>query len=189
MLRHRHHETPSAHLSSVEPPCALTSLTYREFLPDEAATRALAGRLAPRVSAGLIAYLCGELGAGKTSFVRGLLLALGHTGKVKSPTYTLVELYNLSRLCFYHFDFYRFADSGEWIDAGFRDYFGRDCACFVEWPERAGVWLPAPDLEIHLMHAGQGRQVELVARSERGSACLAGLTTLVVPPTPAGAGR
>ena len=146
---------------------------YRTHLADEAATRALAARLARYLAPGMVVYLRGDLGAGKTTLVRGVLAELGFDGKVKSPTYTLVELYNLSRLCLYHFDFYRLAHPEEWIDAGFREYFGQECACFVEWPERAGSSLPPADIEIHLGHAVSGRTVELHANSDKGQQCLA----------------
>ena len=101
------------------------------YLPDEPATQALGARLAAIVQPGLIVYLRGDLGAGKTTLMRALLQALGYSGKVKSPTYTLVELYKVSNLCLYHFDFYRFSEPDEWIEAGFRDYFRGPAACFV----------------------------------------------------------
>src|SRR3954465_4784748 len=107
-------------------------------LADEAATLALGARLAAGAMPGRVLHLRGDLGAGKTTLVRGLLGALGHTGRVKSPTYTLVEVYTLSRLNFYHFDFYRFKHSSEWLASGFRDYFNPQSVCVVEWPERAG---------------------------------------------------
>jgi tRNA threonylcarbamoyladenosine biosynthesis protein TsaE len=142
------------------------------YLPDESATQALGARLAAIVQPGVIVYLRGDLGAGKTTLVRALLRALGYSGKVKSPTYTLVELYKVSNLCLYHFDFYRFSEPDEWIEAGFRDYFGGPAACFVEWPDRAGGLLPPSDLEIALVVQGAGRQVEIRASSPKGSQCL-----------------
>src|SRR6266700_7019089 len=107
-------------------------------LPDEAATLRLGAALAAGATAGRVLHLRGDLGAGKTTLVRGLLGALGHTGRVKSPTYTLVEVYMLSSLNFYHFDFYRCKDRSEWLDSGFRDYFNPQSVCVVEWPECAG---------------------------------------------------
>jgi tRNA threonylcarbamoyladenosine biosynthesis protein TsaE len=91
---------------------------------------------------------------------------------VKSPTYTLVELYRVSSLYLYHFDFYRFADPAEWEEAGFREYFGAESVCLVEWPERAGDFLPAPDLEIRLYIEQEGRRVEVAAKTENGRKCL-----------------
>jgi tRNA threonylcarbamoyladenosine biosynthesis protein TsaE len=155
----------------------LLDSTLSIHLADESATQALGARLAAIVQPGLIVYLRGELGAGKTTLVRALLHALGYSGKVKSPTYTLVELYNLSNLCLYHFDFYRFSEPDEWIDAGFRDYFGVQAACFVEWPDQAGGLLPPPDLEITLVFEGTGRQMEIRASSDKGLQCLNLLTT------------
>src|SRR5215218_3925255 len=98
-------------------------VALKTFLPDEAATLALGAALAHSLEPGLVIFLRGELGAGKTTFARGILRALGHTGPVRSPTYALVEVYEVSRLHLHHFDFYRFADPREWIDAGFRDTF------------------------------------------------------------------
>jgi tRNA threonylcarbamoyladenosine biosynthesis protein TsaE len=150
----------------------LTDRVLRLYLDQESATRALGARLAAIVRPGLIVYLRGELGAGKTTLVRALMQALGYPGKVKSPTYTLVELYKISDLCLYHFDFYRFNEPEEGNDAGFRDYFDSSAACFVEWPEKAGRWLPTPDLEISLVTDGAGRQAEIHARSDTGLQCL-----------------
>ena len=116
-------------------------------------------------------HLRGDLGAGKTTLARGLLRALGYAGRVKSPTYTLVEVYTLSRLNFYHFDFYRFKDRSEWLSSGFREYFNPQSMCAVEWPERAGD-LPAPDLDISLEFLGEARCASLHARSEAGRAWL-----------------
>ena len=125
---------------------------------------ALAGTLRP----GLVIYLIGQLGAGKTTLVRGILRALGYAEKVKSPTFTLVELYNVSSLYLYHFDFYRFNDPREWEDAGFRECFGPTTVCLIEWPEKAGPRLPPADLRITLSIADTGRNVELQAGTEVG---------------------
>jgi tRNA threonylcarbamoyladenosine biosynthesis protein TsaE len=144
-------------------------------LPDENATLALGAALAPRMAPGLVITLRGELGAGKTTLARGLLRALGHAGRVKSPTYALVEVYEVSRLNLYHFDFYRFHDPSEWIDAGFRDMFNGRNVCLVEWPERAGGQLPPADLEIVLEVADPGRTATLTASSPAGEKLLAGL--------------
>src|SRR5438105_15294510 len=105
-------------------------------LPDAAATAALGEALAAGAAPGLVIHLRGDLGAGKTTLVRGLLRALGHPGRVKSPTYTLVEPYELSSLHFYHFDFYRLKNQEEWEQAGFREYFVAEALCAVDWPER-----------------------------------------------------
>ena len=142
-------------------------------LPYEAATLRLGAALAVGVEPGRTLFLSGDLGAGKTTLVRGLLRALGVAGRVKSPTYPLVELYRLSRLHFYHFDFYRFKNEAEWLDSGFREYFNAQSACVVEWPERAGALLPAPTLAIQLEVAGTGRRARLSAPSPAGAGWLA----------------
>ncbi|HEX4944985.1 MAG TPA: tRNA (adenosine(37)-N6)-threonylcarbamoyltransferase complex ATPase subunit type 1 TsaE [Usitatibacteraceae bacterium] len=144
-------------------------------LPDENATLALGAALAPHMAPGLVLALRGELGAGKTTFVRGLLRALGYAGRVKSPTYTLVEVYEVSRLNFYHFDFYRFKDPSEWIDAGFRDLFNGRGVCLIEWPERARGQLPPADLDILLEWAEPGRRATLASASPAGERLLAAL--------------
>lgn len=144
-------------------------------LVDEAATLALGARLALAIKPGMTIYLHGDLGAGKTTLVRGLLHALGHVGKVKSPTYTLVEPYVLSGVDVYHFDLYRFIDPEEWDAAGFRDYFNPQSISLVEWPEKAGDLLPDADIDLHLNHLGSGRRAHLVAHSAAGAASLAGL--------------
>jgi tRNA threonylcarbamoyladenosine biosynthesis protein TsaE len=141
-------------------------------LNDEAATLELGARLAVVLRDGLKIYLSGELGAGKTTLVRGLLRALGYRGRVKSPTFTLVELYHLSRLDLYHFDFYRFKDPREWTDAGLREAFGTGAVCIVEWPEKAAGQLPPPDLRVCLEHAQTGREVRLAPDSDEGRQCL-----------------
>ncbi|NIF52697.1 tRNA (adenosine(37)-N6)-threonylcarbamoyltransferase complex ATPase subunit type 1 TsaE [Burkholderia sp. Ax-1724] len=127
---------------------------------------------------GLQVQLIGDLGAGKTTLVRATLRGLGHTGRVRSPTYTLVEPYVLERthgeLALYHFDLYRFSDPAEWADAGFREYFDSGAVCLVEWPQRAGPLLGIPDLVFSLALDGDGDARVLVARaySESGKACL-----------------
>jgi len=140
------------------------------------ATLAAGERLAPFLEPGALVTLSGELGTGKTTLVRGVLRALGWTGPVKSPTYTLVEDYATSRLYFYHFDFYRLDDPDEWETAGFADYFSGRAACMVEWPERVHGYLPRPDLAIELAYAAQGpdagRELALCAYSVAGERCL-----------------
>ncbi|HYS76600.1 MAG TPA: tRNA (adenosine(37)-N6)-threonylcarbamoyltransferase complex ATPase subunit type 1 TsaE [Burkholderiales bacterium] len=144
------------------------------YLPDEAATLRLGGVLAACIAPGMRIYLRGELGSGKTTLVRALLRGLGAEGTVKSPSYALVELYVVSRLHLYHFDFYRFMDSNELGDAGVVDYFrDADGVCVVEWPERAGDALPRPDLDFTLAYAGTGREVSVTAHTTAGERCLA----------------
>jgi tRNA threonylcarbamoyladenosine biosynthesis protein TsaE len=159
------------------PDDAATPATLEVVLADEAATAALAGRLAPCLVPGIVIHLQGGLGVGKTTFVRGLLRGLGHTGRVRSPTFTLLEPYNLPSLTVYHFDLYRFSDQHEWRDAGFDEYFGSEGACLVEWPELAGTLLPAPDLRIALAFTDDAghdtrRVLRLEATTPAGRRCL-----------------
>ena len=151
-------------------------------LPTEQDTEALAAQLAKLIVPGMVVYLSGELGAGKTALVRALLRSLNVAGPIKSPTYTLVEPYVISNIYFYHFDFYRFVDPEEWLEAGFDEYFNRHAVVFIEWPERAGDLLPAPDLHIRLElaqapasgHEG-GRILTMQANSILGQSCLKAL--------------
>jgi tRNA threonylcarbamoyladenosine biosynthesis protein TsaE len=144
-------------------------------LPDAAATERLGATLAAGIGPGRVLHLRGDLGAGKTTLVRGLLHALGHAGRVKSPTYTLVEPYTLSRLDLYHFDFYRFQDRSEWVGSGFREYFSPQTACIVEWPERAGDQLPPPDVQVRLEIDGETRRALVEACTPAGASWLSSL--------------
>jgi tRNA threonylcarbamoyladenosine biosynthesis protein TsaE len=141
-------------------------------LADEAATLALGARLAQCLHPGLVLYLQGDLGAGKTTLVRGLLNALGYTGKVKSPTYTLLEPYHAGGLDLRHFDLYRLTSEEEWESAGFRDEFDGSRVLLVEWPEKAAGLLPLADVEIHLALSGTGRSTTLQSNTETGDQCL-----------------
>ena len=150
-------------------------------LADEKATRALAENLAPLLKAGLVVWLQGDLGAGKTTLVRSLLRAHGYDGPVKSPTYSLVEVYVVSSLYWYHFDFYRFNEPEEFDDAGLGEYFREDSICLVEWPAKAAGHVPPADLALDFRFAKNapesGRVVDLLARSEAGQQCLTSLTS------------
>jgi len=163
--------------------------TIDRFLRDEAATAALGAALAdalldlaaPIERQGLAIGLSGDLGAGKTALVRALLRRCGVQGSVKSPTYALLEPYEVSRLHLYHFDFYRFKVPEEFLDRGFGEYFGPAAVCLVEWPEQAGAFLPPCDLQLTLQvdpaaAAGAtmepGRRVTIKAYTELGAQCL-----------------
>lgn len=130
------------------------------WLADDQATEALGAALADRVVAGVV-WLQGDLGAGKTTLVRGWLRALGHAGAVKSPTYTIVEPYRLNDRPIYHFDLYRLADAEELEMIGGRDYFDENALCLVEWPQRAGAALPKPTLVVTLTPSAGGREATL----------------------------
>ena len=143
--------------------------------PDEAACAAFAQSLAPRVELrNAYIELSGPLGAGKTTFVRHLLRALGVAGRIKSPTYAVVEPYELPGLVISHFDFYRFSDAREWHDAGFRDTFANPGLKLAEWPEHARAQLPVPDLRVAMAPLNEHeRAITLQACSARGLALMA----------------
>lgn len=140
-----------------------------KVLYSENELEAVAARLARQVTADLIIYLRGPLGAGKTTFARGFLRGLGYKGVVKSPTYTLVEPYSFeSGLMCYHFDLYRLADPEELEFTGARDYFNASSICLIEWPEKALGYLADADIDCHLEHHSQGRKMSLTACSTKG---------------------
>ncbi|MGX2040697.1 tRNA (adenosine(37)-N6)-threonylcarbamoyltransferase complex ATPase subunit type 1 TsaE [Methylocaldum sp. MU1018] len=144
-------------------------------LRDEAETLALAERLYRAMPSGCLVFLHGNLGAGKTTFVRGWLRAAGFAGPVKSPTFTLVEEYALDDRIVYHFDLYRLNDPEELEWMGIRDYLRPNAVCFVEWPERGAGLLPPADLEISLHIAGAGRIADIAGGTAHGQKVLARL--------------
>ena len=141
-------------------------------LADESATLALAQRIAKCLKPGMVVYLHGDLGAGKTTMVRGVLQALGYRGRVKSPTYTLVEPYQLGGLDLRHFDLYRMNDEQEWESAGFREEFDGHNIFFIEWPEKAASLIPPADLEIHLEILPTGRNAKIYTNTPIGMQCI-----------------
>ena len=172
----------------------MTQPTLTLELPDEHATdrlgQALAhlaaalrpdalGKLLPGPSAGGRIHLKGDLGAGKTALVRAFLRQCSISGRIKSPSYALLESYEVSNLYFYHLDFYRFSENADWLDAGFRDLFKNNALVLIEWPERAGNLLSDPDLLIELSYAGLGRIATLSAYSEKGLSWINALPPLL----------
>ena len=181
---------------------AHTPIVKNLLWPDEAATQAFAQSLAeqPALRNAFI-ELHGDLGAGKTTLVRHLLRALGVPGRVKSPTYAVVEPYTVptpftahpelaeelpdlacTELAIWHFDFYRFNDPREWEDAGFRDIFASPGLKLAEWPEKAAGFLPRADLVIHLEAQGDdAREVRLTAQTDLGRALLQAVSLSAAP--------
>lgn len=145
---------------------------YESDLADTEATEALGAAIANCFVPGSLIHLLGELGAGKTTLVRGFLRGLGYTGAVKSPTYTLVENYMIREQSVYHFDLYRLGDPEELEYMGIRDYLDELSVSLVEWPQRGEGILPTPDLEVSLEYRNDGRRVQISATSARGKAVI-----------------
>jgi tRNA threonylcarbamoyladenosine biosynthesis protein TsaE len=149
---------------------------FKAYLADESVTAAFGAALARALAPGLVIYLHGDLGAGKTALTRALLRACGYQGTVKSPTYTLAEPYRVTLggapVNVIHYDLYRMASPEEFLDAGFREDFDGHNICIVEWPEKGEPVLPPPDVNVWLSVSGLGRAVELQALSDLGLLCL-----------------
>lgn len=141
----------------------------------EEAMVAVGGALAAASVPGLIVFLEGDLGMGKTTLARGFVQACGHTGAVKSPTYTIVEPYELADISLYHLDLYRLTDPEELELMGIRDYFGENSVCLVEWPSRGLGVLPQADIVVVIKSEGSGRRLALEAATDQGRLVLAQL--------------
>lgn len=129
-----------------------------------------------RVTEGLgVIFLDGDLGAGKTTLSRGLIRGFGHVGAVKSPTFTLVEPYEIGAIKVFHFDLYRLVDPEELEYMGVRDYFDGDALCLIEWPQRGAGFLPKPDLTITIGAQNGGRSLKLTPQGSRGESWCAAL--------------
>jgi len=145
---------------------------FTEKLIDAEQTVAFGGRLGNACESATCIYLHGDLGAGKTTLTRGFIQHLGHQGNVKSPTYTLVEPYELAKWYVYHFDLYRLGDPEELEFMGIRDYFSDNSHCLIEWPERGEGILPLADIDLTLRYEGEQRLVSLQANTEIGKQVL-----------------
>jgi len=145
------------------------------LLEDEQKMQAFGEKIAQvigQINAPLLILLNGDLGAGKTTLSRGILNGLGHRGSVKSPTYTLVEPYDLEIGKVFHFDLYRLVDPEELYDIGFNDYLTESQLCMIEWPGKGGSLLPKADISLQINSNGTGRQVILTAQTSLGSQCV-----------------
>lgn len=154
--------------------------TLQQYIPDEISMLRFGKKLAEILikqpaSKAITLYLNGDLGAGKTTLTRGMLQGIGHQGKVKSPTYTLVEEYHIASKMIYHFDLYRLADPEELEFMGIRDYFETDCLCIIEWAEKGKGLLPEADLLVNIDYVDDARNIELIAQSAQGKKVLAEL--------------
>jgi len=138
-------------------------------LPDERSVTELARRFLPNLQAPLVIYLRGDLGAGKTTFARALIQALGYRGRVKSPSYGLLELYDAGGFNVLHLDLYRIGSPGELDYLAIRDLFDKKCLLLVEWPEKGHGFLPPADLELYFREVEGQRLVELKTCSDAGS--------------------
>jgi len=154
------------------------------FLADEAATISIGTGLAQvlrnaNTQQALVVYLNGDLGAGKTTLTRGFVRGMGHQGNVKSPTYTIVEPYELANWRVFHFDLYRLADPEELEYMGIRDYFNDDCCCFIEWPEKGAGLLAKADIIINMAYQDEQRIIKLQAQTNHGEDVIASLAQII----------
>ncbi|MBH2034448.1 MAG: tRNA (adenosine(37)-N6)-threonylcarbamoyltransferase complex ATPase subunit type 1 TsaE [Pseudomonadales bacterium] len=145
------------------------------YLADEEAMTAFGARIAKTTEGHGLIFLEGDLGAGKTTLSRGIIRGLGHVGAVKSPTFTLVEPYEIGDIRAFHFDLYRLVDPEELEYLGIRDYFEDDALCLIEWPRKGAGFLPKPDLTITISPQDSGRSLKILSQGSRGEAWCAAL--------------
>ncbi|UST59434.1 tRNA (adenosine(37)-N6)-threonylcarbamoyltransferase complex ATPase subunit type 1 TsaE [Pseudomonas moraviensis] len=145
------------------------------YLADEQAMSDFGARIARVTQGHGLIFLEGNLGMGKTTLSRGIIRGLGHVGAVKSPTFTLVEPYEIGDIRAFHFDLYRLVDPEELEFLGIRDYFEDDALCLIEWPDKGAGFLPKPDLTITIGPQDSGRSLKILAESSRGEAWCAAL--------------
>ena len=146
------------------------------LLSNEKNTLELGENISTHLVAGLLIFLRGDLGAGKTTLARGLIMGLGHNGSVKSPTYCLIEQYEFDAFTVNHFDLYRFMNPNEWLASGFEEYINSYDVTLIEWPEKSAEFLPKPDLEIELLYENESRIVLIKGFTKKGNKCLANLS-------------
>ena len=149
---------------------------FEQIIATPADMEALGAQLAPGLSRLRLVGLSGELGTGKTTLVRGMLRALGCGGTVRSPTFTLVEPYELGGGVIYHIDLYRMKHPGELENLGIRDFLDSKNVCLVEWPERGAGVLPEADIDVIIRFTELGRTVQIVSHTETGAAVIGGLS-------------
>ena len=145
------------------------------LLFNEKNTLDLGENISTHLAAGLLIFLKGDLGAGKTTLARGLIMGLGHTGSVKSPTYSLIEQYEFDVFTLNHFDLYRFTNPNEWFSSGFQEYINNYDVTLIEWPEKSSELLPNPDLEIELLYKNESRIAHINSLTDKGCKCLENL--------------
>ena len=146
------------------------------LLFNEKNTLDLGENISTHLAAGLLIFLKGDLGAGKTTLARGLIMGLGHTGSVKSPTYSLIEQYEFDVFTLNHFDLYRFTNPNEWLASGFEEYINSYDVTLIEWPEKSAEFLPKPDLEIELLYKNESRVACIRSFNVKGHKCLENLS-------------
>jgi tRNA threonylcarbamoyladenosine biosynthesis protein TsaE len=146
------------------------------LLSNEKNTLDLGESISAHLTEGLLIFLKGDLGAGKTTLARGLISGLGYVGSVKSPTYSLIEQYEFDIFTLNHFDLYRFTNPNEWFSSGFQEYINSHDVTLIEWPEKSSELLPKPDLEVELLYKNESRIAHINSFTEKGHKCLENLS-------------